>query len=390
MRKLSGGRRASTDRGGGAGAAAAAAELSEQVELLQAQVEQWRSHGKLLSDSVRSLQKDLAEERKSKAVLQQLLHAQEEKIKLLESMHGLQQSAAAHQRQPSPQQRLPSPQAAEAPQWLKWPLDASGAKKLFGWLGPQPPAAPSGVLPSSPGHRTLTPSAVSPSRGPAGASTPRPAFTKPSASSPPKSPPRVSDWAGAHTAAKRLHEQLASGGTPRHDGRSVEHFLESFLTAVAPPSPLSAAGARAAKFAADPTSACLSEEAAAQTASVAAREVDGGGSCRDSADAGGGGGSTGRDSTALVPGSATLTERRGVEVHVVTLGAAMEPDVSMQAPSPPVTTRIRSAPGSRTTGEPRGLLSSQGTCSSFTATSSEATTCRSCASSRLAAHVYDG
>ena len=84
--------RAATERSGKAEAGAA-----EQLRLLTSQVEQWREHGALLSEHVRSLQAELKEEREANGRMRQLLRAQEEKIALLESMQRVatQPSSAA-------------------------------------------------------------------------------------------------------------------------------------------------------------------------------------------------------------------------------------------------------------------------------------------------------
>ena len=118
---------------------------------------------KLLSDSVRSLQKDLAESASPRQYCSNCCMRRRRKS----NCSSRCTAAAVSRSAPAPAvtQQRHRPTGGGGAQWLKWPLDAS-AQKLFGWLV-HSRRQPSSVLPSSPGHRTLTPSAVSPSRGPA-------------------------------------------------------------------------------------------------------------------------------------------------------------------------------------------------------------------------------
>ena len=69
-------------------AATAATAADDELQLLRAQVAQWREHGRKLSDVVRELQAELQEQRDANAHMGQLLRAQEEKIVLLEQLAG--------------------------------------------------------------------------------------------------------------------------------------------------------------------------------------------------------------------------------------------------------------------------------------------------------------
>ena len=131
------GRRAATDRTTPVKHSTNDKENEEQAALL-AEVQQWRTHGKMLSDVMRQLQEELEDERAASERKDLLLRAQEEKIRLLENM--LLQAGAAG----SPQRRQqPPPQ--ELPKWLpKWPLfgDNNGSSERRDGGSPPPWSMP--------------------------------------------------------------------------------------------------------------------------------------------------------------------------------------------------------------------------------------------------------
>lgn len=263
----------------------------DDLRLLQAQVAQWRDHGKRLSEAVRELQAELDQEREANGHMRRLLTAQEEKIALLEQLvsapsgsvigqggqHHSHLAVPAHvgvgspvpaEQQPKPQSHLKwlprwltpgghTDQAgtAEPPPWARWMAGPNQSTESH-----QPPPPPSHQPPSprqqEPPERAADDATALPTRcsgaapvssgGPMGEAAPL---------TPPPPPGRgsgtlahcgvdedadtleMSDWAGVHTAARRLHDsRLAAGdGT---GAREVESFLEAFLSAVSPGSPL--------------------------------------------------------------------------------------------------------------------------------------------------------
>jgi hypothetical protein len=354
-----------------------------------------------------------------------LLRAQEEKIALLESIQrcAKQQTACAAQRITAASASdkhasdaslsASSPPASQSVSWLpRWVQ--TGEQPWSRWLSHphsvppststpdsyprspprtlsrSPPRSPPRSQPLSPPRsqqRSQPRSQPAPLEGGAVTCTPPPPYQQPAVD--------VGDWTSAHTAARRLQHQLATMDTPSRtqDGgsdeaevrsiakpvsaRSVETFLESFLSAVAPSGPPVNASA-------PPSDGCNSSAARSMGCSGAGGAHGGcdSGSNRggisgsisagaDSATAAGGGSMHPRLNDARgeacngagacavdVDGATMCASRRGMNIQpcVVTLGSTHLDDHVSLEPSPPVTSRVRLT-GARGTRKGGGLSS---------------------------------
>ena len=429
MRRGSSPRRAATDRASSSSSskenhddsnAAAATTTALQIE-----VQQWREHGRQLSEVVRRLQGELEDERSS---VRMLLEAQEEKLRLLESMLSAQQQGvleASHDDDDGPGPgRRPAAAAAAPPAWLpKWlslPVgggnDGGGGGRSGGgsagsdahksppawskWLSSAAAAASAASASSSSSSLARPPS---PPRTPSSPprqypraelapQPPSPSTPLPLARAPPSHPPGSSssslqppleleavaamnptphDWADAHTAARRLNRQWveSGGGRPTVSARSVEQFLDSMLSAVAPASPpkraplnpllddVSHAGAEPARAhhahggsGGGSYGALTGAERTTPTTATAAVAVSSPAAQQSGCPARGGSiaqsPATGDASTAPSSSTSAVPTQQQRPV-VVALGAALEDHVSLHEPSPPVTTRSRQSSGAR-------------------------------------------
>ena len=335
-------RRAATDRAVSSPAATAAGSsdqscsAAEEIKLLQAQVEQWRHHGHLLSETMRGMQDELDRERTDNANMKQLLHVQEQKIALLEKLAG---AAGQHSTEqpatpswmpkwlslPDGRAQQPPAAAAASPPWSRWlPREAKDP--------PPPPAAAAANVPAA--AAANAPAAPLPSP-PAAPSTPPASGVAANETLPPTPhTPQVADWSDAHSAARKLSTQLKpehgggySESAPAVSARSVENFLESFLSAVAPDSP--------PKQPRQPLSPLALPGVTAQPA-LGCKATGGSRSATRTPVKGGDG------AFALDGDAASVAARRGVQMQpcVVALASACEDYVSHE-PSPPVTIRSR-------------------------------------------------
>ena len=275
-------------------------QLQHQVQSLASQVQQWRHHGRLLSDTVRQLQDELQAERETNNKKDRLLSAQDEKISLLEqqlqqwqfcvgaAIPGNQQVVAVASQPHTPPKPPPAtlPQQQPQPAWLRWlggdkPAASTNNNNNAASEERPPPWSkwlPGGVGGGGGGNSTAsgTPASTAPptpeprqqqQRGPSplphsrkengeAASAMGMVARSPLAPATPNTPtqsshqpqphsqqplvpgtPQVADWAGACTAAQRLQEQLSTAGGGTPTQQTTENFLESFLTAVTPQQP---------------------------------------------------------------------------------------------------------------------------------------------------------
>ena len=358
---------------------------NDEAKQMAIEVQMWRNHGKSLSEVVRKLQSELEEERLANQRKDRLIRAQEEKIRLLESMcHAQAQFPSLQSSQESQEQSHPKPQQhAWLPSWLALPEDKNESSKSpppwSKWLAAAAAAGSSSVgghFAASASDKSAVqapdPSQVRPQRmAPSSPATPprrqqaRPQgqwFDEEDGKFPGRMPgslaaaasplPRTDradrpdddshsnkavsdattpqDWAGAQTAARRLNQQWTEnsggGGKPAVSARSVEQFLDSMLSAVAPPSPpkraplnplLEGPGALPTR--------CSTSSSATPMHSTAF-----GCGCSSSPEGG-----------AAATQSAISKSEHAQPPMVVALGAALEDHVSLHEPSPPVTTRSR-------------------------------------------------
>lgn len=355
---------------------------NDEAKQMAIEVQMWRNHGKSLSEVVRKLQSELEEERLANQRKDRLIRAQEEKIRLLESMcHAQAQFPSLQSSEESPEQSHPKPQqhawlpswlalpenknesSKSPPPWSKWlaAAAAAGSSSVGGHFAasasdtsavqaPDPSqVCPQRMAPSSPATPPRRQQARSqgqwfdeedgkfPGRMPgslAAAASPLPRTDRPDDDSHPNKAvsdaTTPQDWAGAQTAARRLNQQWTEnsggGGKPAVSARSVEQFLDSMLSAVAPLSPPKRV----------PLNPLLEEPGALPTrcstssSATPMHSIAFGCGCSSSPEGG-----------AATTKSATSKPEHAQPPMVVALGAALEDHVSLHEPSPPVTTRSR-------------------------------------------------